>query len=42
MDKAVARIPARLTTRLARRIELIVLDADGTLTDGSLWVWAAW
>jgi 3-deoxy-D-manno-octulosonate 8-phosphate phosphatase (KDO 8-P phosphatase) len=33
----VARIPARLTTRLARRIELLVLDADGTLTDGSLW-----
>ncbi len=31
------RIPARLTTRLARRIELLVLDVDGTLTDGSLW-----
>ena len=36
MDKA-ARIPARLTKRLARRIELLVLDVDGTLTDGSLW-----
>jgi 3-deoxy-D-manno-octulosonate 8-phosphate phosphatase (KDO 8-P phosphatase) len=32
-----ARIPARLTTRLARRIELLVLDVDGTLTDGQLW-----
>lgn len=31
------RIPVRLTTRLARRIELLVVDADGTLTDGSLW-----
>jgi 3-deoxy-D-manno-octulosonate 8-phosphate phosphatase (KDO 8-P phosphatase) len=29
--------PARLTTRLARRIELLVLDVDGTLTDGGLW-----
>ncbi len=36
MDKG-TRIPARLTARLARRIELLVLDADGTLTDGSLW-----
>lgn len=32
-----ASIPARLTTRLARRIELLVLDVDGTLTDGRLW-----
>lgn len=30
-------IPARLTGRLARRIELLVLDVDGTLTDGRLW-----
>jgi 3-deoxy-D-manno-octulosonate 8-phosphate phosphatase (KDO 8-P phosphatase) len=30
-------LPARLTTRLARRIELLVLDVDGTLTDGALW-----
>ncbi|MEJ0098604.1 MAG: HAD hydrolase family protein [Pseudomonadota bacterium] len=37
MATPVARIPARLTTRLARRIELLVLDVDGTLTDGSLW-----
>jgi len=29
--------PARLTVRLARRIELLVLDVDGTLTDGALW-----
>ncbi|MET0281282.1 MAG: HAD hydrolase family protein [Steroidobacteraceae bacterium] len=33
MDK----LPSRLTARLARRIELLVLDVDGTLTDGSLW-----
>jgi 3-deoxy-D-manno-octulosonate 8-phosphate phosphatase (KDO 8-P phosphatase) len=33
----VLKLPARLTTRLARRIELVVLDVDGTLTDGSLW-----
>lgn len=32
-----AKHPARLTARLARRIELLVLDADGTLTDGTLW-----
>jgi 3-deoxy-D-manno-octulosonate 8-phosphate phosphatase (KDO 8-P phosphatase) len=31
------KLPAKLTTRLARRIELLVLDVDGTLTDGSLW-----
>jgi 3-deoxy-D-manno-octulosonate 8-phosphate phosphatase (KDO 8-P phosphatase) len=31
------KLPARLTARLARRIELVVLDVDGTLTDGSLW-----
>lgn len=29
--------PARLTPRLARRIELLVIDVDGTLTDGALW-----
>jgi 3-deoxy-D-manno-octulosonate 8-phosphate phosphatase (KDO 8-P phosphatase) len=29
--------PARLTSRLARRIALLVLDVDGVLTDGSLW-----
>ncbi|MEO6081128.1 MAG: HAD hydrolase family protein [Steroidobacteraceae bacterium] len=29
--------PARLTTRLARRLELLVLDVDGVLTDGGLW-----
>jgi 3-deoxy-D-manno-octulosonate 8-phosphate phosphatase (KDO 8-P phosphatase) len=29
--------PAVLTTRLARRIALLVLDVDGVLTDGSLW-----
>ncbi len=33
MDK----LPARLTTRIARRLELLVLDVDGVLTDGSLW-----
>jgi 3-deoxy-D-manno-octulosonate 8-phosphate phosphatase (KDO 8-P phosphatase) len=33
MDK----LPARLTTRLARRLALLVLDVDGVLTDGSLW-----
>jgi 3-deoxy-D-manno-octulosonate 8-phosphate phosphatase (KDO 8-P phosphatase) len=32
-----AKLPARLTARLARRIALLVLDVDGTLTDGSLW-----
>jgi 3-deoxy-D-manno-octulosonate 8-phosphate phosphatase (KDO 8-P phosphatase) len=31
------KVPAALTTRLARRIELLVLDVDGVLTDGSLW-----
>ena len=31
------KIPARLTARLARRIELLVLDVDGVLTDGGLW-----
>lgn len=34
---AAARPPARLTPRLARRIALLVLDVDGTLTDGGLW-----
>jgi 3-deoxy-D-manno-octulosonate 8-phosphate phosphatase (KDO 8-P phosphatase) len=33
----VAKLPARLTTRLARRLELLVLDVDGVLTDGGLW-----
>jgi 3-deoxy-D-manno-octulosonate 8-phosphate phosphatase (KDO 8-P phosphatase) len=33
----VDKLPARLTARLARRIELLLLDVDGTLTDGSLW-----
>lgn len=28
---------ARLTSTLARRIALVVLDVDGVLTDGSLW-----
>lgn len=37
MAKALGKIPARLTARLARRIELLVLDVDGTLTDGALW-----
>ena len=27
----------RLTPRLARRLELLVLDVDGVLTDGGLW-----
>lgn len=31
------KIPARLTTRIARRLELLVLDVDGVLTDGGLW-----
>jgi 3-deoxy-D-manno-octulosonate 8-phosphate phosphatase (KDO 8-P phosphatase) len=31
------KLPAVLTTRLARRIALLVLDVDGVLTDGSLW-----
>jgi 3-deoxy-D-manno-octulosonate 8-phosphate phosphatase (KDO 8-P phosphatase) len=30
-------LPARLTTRLALRLELLVLDVDGVLTDGGLW-----
>lgn len=34
MDK----LPRRLTARLARRIALLVLDVDGTLTDGSIWI----
>lgn len=29
--------PARLTSRLALRLELLVLDVDGVLTDGGLW-----
>jgi 3-deoxy-D-manno-octulosonate 8-phosphate phosphatase (KDO 8-P phosphatase) len=33
----VAALPARLSARLARRLELLVLDVDGVLTDGSLW-----
>jgi 3-deoxy-D-manno-octulosonate 8-phosphate phosphatase (KDO 8-P phosphatase) len=33
----VDKLPARLTTRIARRLELLVLDVDGVLTDGSLW-----
>jgi len=37
MALSVAQIPARLTSRMARRIELLVLDVDGTLTDGALW-----
>jgi 3-deoxy-D-manno-octulosonate 8-phosphate phosphatase (KDO 8-P phosphatase) len=37
MPSTSAGLPARLTTRLARRIELLVLDVDGTLTDGALW-----
>jgi 3-deoxy-D-manno-octulosonate 8-phosphate phosphatase (KDO 8-P phosphatase) len=37
MARVDTRIPARLTPRLARRIELLVLDVDGTLTDGALW-----
>jgi 3-deoxy-D-manno-octulosonate 8-phosphate phosphatase (KDO 8-P phosphatase) len=31
------RVPPRLAPRLARRLELLVLDVDGVLTDGSLW-----
>ncbi|MDR2215177.1 MAG: HAD-IIIA family hydrolase [Nevskiaceae bacterium] len=31
----------RLTSTLARRIELLVLDVDGVLTDGSLWFGAS-
>jgi 3-deoxy-D-manno-octulosonate 8-phosphate phosphatase (KDO 8-P phosphatase) len=30
-------LPDKLTARLARRIELLVLDVDGVLTDGGLW-----
>jgi 3-deoxy-D-manno-octulosonate 8-phosphate phosphatase (KDO 8-P phosphatase) len=30
-------LPARLTSRLALRLELLVLDVDGVLTDGGLW-----
>ena len=30
-------LPARLTTRLALRMELLLLDVDGVLTDGGLW-----
>jgi 3-deoxy-D-manno-octulosonate 8-phosphate phosphatase (KDO 8-P phosphatase) len=37
MPARAARVPARLTSRLARRIELLVIDVDGTLTDGALW-----
>jgi 3-deoxy-D-manno-octulosonate 8-phosphate phosphatase (KDO 8-P phosphatase) len=37
MPRSGNRVPARLTARLARRIELLVLDVDGTLTDGTLW-----
>lgn len=31
------KLPARLTARLALRLELLVLDVDGVLTDGGLW-----
>jgi 3-deoxy-D-manno-octulosonate 8-phosphate phosphatase (KDO 8-P phosphatase) len=31
------RVPAQLTTRIARRLALLILDVDGVLTDGSLW-----
>jgi 3-deoxy-D-manno-octulosonate 8-phosphate phosphatase (KDO 8-P phosphatase) len=31
------KLPARLTTRIARRLELLILDVDGVLTDGGLW-----
>jgi len=34
---SIARPPAFLTPRLARRIALLVLDVDGVLTDGGLW-----
>ncbi len=37
MASTVTTCPRGLTTRLARRIELLVLDVDGTLTDGALW-----
>lgn len=30
-------VPPQLSARLARRLELLVLDVDGVLTDGSLW-----
>ena len=31
------RVPAALTSRIARRLALLVLDVDGVLTDGGLW-----
>jgi 3-deoxy-D-manno-octulosonate 8-phosphate phosphatase (KDO 8-P phosphatase) len=31
------KVPRALHTRLARRLALLVLDVDGTLTDGGLW-----
>jgi 3-deoxy-D-manno-octulosonate 8-phosphate phosphatase (KDO 8-P phosphatase) len=33
----VDKLPSRLTTRLALRLELLILDVDGVLTDGGLW-----
>jgi 3-deoxy-D-manno-octulosonate 8-phosphate phosphatase (KDO 8-P phosphatase) len=33
----VDKLPSRLTTRLALRLELLLLDVDGVLTDGGLW-----
>jgi 3-deoxy-D-manno-octulosonate 8-phosphate phosphatase (KDO 8-P phosphatase) len=33
----VDKLPARLTPRLASRLELLILDVDGVLTDGGLW-----
>jgi 3-deoxy-D-manno-octulosonate 8-phosphate phosphatase (KDO 8-P phosphatase) len=33
----VDKLPSRLTTRLARRLELLIIDVDGVLTDGGLW-----
>jgi 3-deoxy-D-manno-octulosonate 8-phosphate phosphatase (KDO 8-P phosphatase) len=33
----VGKLPARLTRRIAKRIELLLLDVDGVLTDGGLW-----
>ncbi|HXC58759.1 MAG TPA: HAD-IIIA family hydrolase [Steroidobacteraceae bacterium] len=35
--QSISAPPACLTTRLARRLALLVLDVDGVLTDGGLW-----
>jgi len=36
-QRSITTPPACLTSRLARRLALLILDVDGVLTDGALW-----